>query len=930
MAENGYRKKLIEVALPLAEINDASAYDKMPGIGPHPKGLHHWWARLPLPSARAVLFASLVDDPSADPRFAEGGEVAQDEERERLFGILRRLMQKKIHEHPEAYAEALREIKRCCGGDMPTVLDPFCGGGSIPLEAQRLGLKAQASDLNPVPVLINKAMLEIVPKYADQPPVNPDARTQNLKTQRWTRAKGLAEDVRYYGDVVLKEARKKLGKYYPEVKLPKQYGGKEATVLTWIWARTVKCPNPACRAEMPLISSFWLATKGGKKAWIEPVIDRKTKKITYQVKTGDGEAPESPKIGRGAKFRCLCCNEPPPNDNYIKDEGMAGRIGQRLIAIVADGGRGRIYLGPEEDHETAAKVPEPDWVPDFPIEPDPRNIWCMGYGFARFHQLFTARQLKSLSTLADAVRKCRADVKKDAEDAGIADPAGYSAGVILALGFAVDRCADFGNALCTWNPSNEKVMHLFGRAAIPMVWDFAEANFLAEAVGGWPTCKDYVAECVEVVAAGCSHDGVAQQLDAATAVRQGDRLVISTDPPYYDNISYGALSDFFYVWLRRTVGDLFKDVCKTVLVPKGAQLIAAPEMFDGDAAKARDHFESGFKSAFSLFKKSLDGRFPLTVYYAFKQEESEEEGAVDLTTGWETLLEALNSSGYQITATWPVRASQKWRMNAMDTNALASYIVLACRPRTGDAAVATRQQFLLELKRELPGALRRLRHGNIPPVDLAQAAIGPGMAVFSKYGKVVEADGTLMSIRTALSLINERLEDVMEGEFDAETRWALAWYEQHAHEDGPFGDAETLSKAKNVGVNGLVEDGILLARGGKVRLKRRDELAAEWDPATDARLTTWEVCQCMIRALEQKGEAGAADVLARLTARRLTPTVDPEVARDLAYRLFGICERKKWSKDAIPYNALVVAWPELVKQAREIKVIVQDQPELTL
>lgn len=969
-----YPRKLIEVALPLAEINDASAYDKMPGIGPHPKGIHQWWARLPLPTARAVLFASVVDDPSAHPeKFAT--EEAQNAERERLFDLLRRLMQKKMHERPEVYALAREEMLKHSGGKLPPVLDPFAGGGSIPLEAARLGFEAHAADLNPVAVLLNKCNLELVPRWLDQPPVNPEERSQKTGGRRlhsagWRGAAGLAADVRYYGRAVLERARKKIGHLYPKVHVVQEKDGawrhataeevrsgkrsvREANVIAWLWARTVASPNPAAKgAHVPLMGTFWLSSKKGTLAWLHPVVDRKSNTWCFEVRTGEppdrNAVKQGTKLGRGS-FRCLL-SDTPIEYSHLRDQAAQKRLGNRLVCIVAEIGRGRTYLNASREHEQAAQVALPHWCPEERVTTPCHDVDRLPmYGMPTWADAFTSRQLTALVTFSDLVREVRQDVLKDARDAGLSpnDAEEYAKAVATFLALALDRCADFNCALSTWKPSGQQQMHLFGRQAIPMVWDFAEANMFGDKAICWVNAVDITADAIEAAATPGMAKGLARQIDAASAWDELRGVLVSTDPPYYANIGYAALSDFFYVWLRRTIGDLYPDLFKTILVPKEPELVAAPERFDGDTEKAREHFETGFRKAFTALREKMDPRFPLTVYYAYKQEDEEagqeeedrsqeEEGrranGVDLTTGWETLLEALLGSGFQITATWPVRASQKWRMVAMGTNALASYIVLACRPRPAEAPQCSRREFIAELKKELPAALRHLQQGNIAPVDLAQASIGPGMAVFSRYAKVMESSGRAMTVRTALALINQTLDEVLaeqEAEFDADTRWALAWFEQHGAEDGPFGDAETLSKAKNTAVSGLVEAGIVSARAGKVRLVRREELGGRRQKA-EARsekeggkvedlmeavtpsCSVWLATQCLVRALEEGGESGAAELLRKLGARG-------ETARELCYRLHKICERRGWAQEAVSYNALAVAWPEIARLASSQK-----------
>jgi len=922
-----YRKKLIEVALPLPEINDASAYDKMPGIGPHPKGIHHWWARLPLPTARAILFASVVDDPEAHPE-KWPTEEEQNTERERLFGILRRMMGKKLHESPEVYVEANKEMLLHCDGRLPAVFDPFSGGGSIPLEANRLGFDAHAGDLNPVAVLLNKCNLELAPRWAGKPPVNPEDRRCIGGTDSLRGTDGLAADVRHYAGIIHNRAIEKIGHLYPKVRLPKEYGGYETNVIAWVWARTVASPNPATQGvHVPLISTYWLSSKKGSEAWLSPVVDKVSGTYFFEVKTG---APKNrttvasgTKVGRGG-FRCIISDDLIPFD-YIRTEGQKGRLGLTMLAIVAEGRRGRIYLNAFPGHLQTALEATPLDYPDTDLPDEALGFRVQNYGIRKHWQMFTARQLFAMEILSDLVKEILPDIKNDAYDSGFLpeDSELYSRTVTTFLALAVDRSGDFNNALCRWSPSNQKVMNLFGRSAIPMVMDFAEANILGESVGAWHTCSAYVADCIKVITAGSNKSGSASQIDAASGANGINNLLVSTDPPYYDNIGYAALSDFFYVWLRRTIGSLYPELFSTLLVPKMPELTASPERFDGDREKAKNHFESGFRKAFSALREKMDSCFPLTVYYAFKQadEESgveEEDGGdiIDLTTGWETLLEALVSSGFQITATWPVRASQAWRLRSMGSNALASYIVLACRQRPADAPQTGSTQFRQELKRTLPAALRHLQQGNIAPVDFAQAAIGPGMAVYSSYSRILESSGKPMTVRTALGLINQTLTEVLselEDDFDADTRWALVWFEQHGFDAGDFGDAELLSKAKVTSVAGLVKAGIVLSKGSSVRLLRPEELPKDWDPVTDKRLTVWEMTHHLLRVYyhEKAGDATTAVLLKKLGSAG-------DVARDLAYRLFSFCEKKKMSQDALAYNALVLGWPEIARLVQEI------------
>ncbi len=908
-------KKLIEVALPLEAINKASAREKSIRHG-HPSTLHLWWARRPLAACRAVLFSSLVDDPSSHPEQFPT-EEKQNEERQRLFRIIEDLVKWENSNNERVLSQARAEIMRSCNGNPPPVLDPFCGGGSIPLEAQRLGLEVHASDLNPVAVLITKALIEIPPKFANMPPVNPESRAKMNYSGSWQGAQGLAEDVRYYGKWMRDQAEKRIGHLYPKVQLPTEQGGSEATVIAWLWTRTVKCPNPACGAMMPLVRSFALSTKKGKEAWVTPIINKQAKTISFEVKTGIGDVPEGTVHRRGAK--CIVCNSSVPFD-HIRVEGRAKRMPAQLMAIVAEGSQGRVYLPPNEEHESIALKATPENVLDTDLPAQALGFRVQTYGMIKHRDLFTNRQLVALSTFSNLVSEAKAQALSDFSISKISNSelniSDYIDAITTYLAFGVSRLSDICNALCLWESSKTQVRHLFGRQAIPMVWDFAEPNVFAEAAGDFGVSLGNLAKVIDRLP--CSSKGQVLQLDAANSEKNKNAL-ISTDPPYYDNIGYADLSDFFYVWLRRCLSECYPELFGTMLVPKATELIATPFRFGGDKKKAQEFFEEGLSKAFSQMHKIQHTDYPLTVYYAFKQAETDEDedqntsSEITASTGWETMLEGLIKAEFLIDGTWPMRSEMSNRMVASGTNALASSIVLVCRPRLEDANPATRREFLNALKKELPDALKKLQQGNIAPVDLAQASIGPGMAIYSRYSQVLESDGRPMPVRTALALINQALDQYLseqEGEFDADTRWALAWFETVGMEEGAFGIAETLSKAKNTGIDGLKKAGILEAKSGKVRLLRREELLKDWEPATDKRLTAWETTQYLIRAIDEKGETGAAQLLNKLGGLG-------DVARDLAYRLYSICERKKWAQEAMAYNGLVIAWPEIVKLAMQ-------------
>jgi putative DNA methylase len=911
------KKKLIEVALPLEAINKEAAREKSIRHG-HPSTLHLWWARRPLAACRAVLFASLVDDPSSHPEDFPT-EADQDRERQRLFRLLEELVKWENSNNRSILDAAHKEILKSTDGNPPPIYDPFCGGGSIPLEAQRLGLEAHASDLNPVAVLITKALIEIPPKFSGQPPVNPAARKTMSAPGMWTGARGLADDLLYYGRWMRDRAWERIGHLYPKVKLPKEHGGGEATVIAWLWARTVTCPNPACGAQMPLVRTLALSTKKGRETWLEPVVDNATRRIEFRIARG-GQIPDSPKVGRGSSFRCLSCGQV-ASDEYIKDEGCAGRLSMQMTAVAAEGSRGRVYVKPSAEDVRIANSAVPAWGPQEELAYDPRAIWCTLYGLSRFCDLFTKRQLLALATLSELVQDARQRVRADAIAAGIpdkqigleaggSDATAYADAVTVYLSFVLSRQANYSSALCAWSshPKDELAKQVFMRQGLPMVWDFAETNLFSNSGGTIEVNLAYITKVLlQLPASGL---GAAAQIDAAVAPMQLN--AIATDPPYYDNIGYADLSDFFYVWLRHTLLPVYPVLFSTLLVPKKQELVAIPYRH-GSKELAQEFFKEGFSKVVERMRASLLADYPLTMFYAFKQSETNESessgssGAASLSsTGWETMLDGLLTGGFQVVGTWPIRTELVSALKRA-VSALSSSFVLVCRPRSESAQITTRKDFLLSLKRELPRALRDLQKGNIAPVDLAQAAIGPGMAVFSRYKKVLESDGNPMRVRAALALINQTLDEVLseqESDFDPDTRWALAWFEQNQFSEGLYGQAEVLATAKAVSISGLVEAGIVHSRAGKVRLLKRNELPVNWDPTADGRLTVWEVTQHLIRCLETRGEADTAALKAKIGGLA-------ETARELAYRLYTLCERKGWAEEAGYYNSLVVAWPAI-------------------
>jgi putative DNA methylase len=944
MSETKYRKKLIEVALPLEAINNAAAAEKSVPRRGHPQTIHLWWARRPLAAARSVLFAQLVDDPSSWPEQFPT-EAAQEHERKRLFELLSELSMWENSNNFRVIAAAQHEIARSWAratshplsirienGDathaevaaflqssVPPIIDPFTGGGSICIEAQRLGLKSYASDLNPVAVTINTALLVLPQRFWHHAPCHPDLLSSTLGNT-WTDGSGLAEDILHYSKRVLQRVSSRISRFYGPVPVPAAQGGGTAVPIGWIWARTVASPNPALRGvHVPLVASFWVSRKKGREVWIEPIVDRNNNTVNFRVQYGPpGPTLEETVNRRGAK--CILSGDPIPF-SYIRTEAKSGRMRAQLMAVVIETRSGRRYLEP--DAAQTISIPEPSNAPTTELPERALGFRVQQYGLLRHRDLFSERQLFALCTFSDVISELRVEIYKDALNAGRAaglslekggdGASAYADAVVLCLALGLGRLSDYNSTICTWNTIGGSIRSTFARQAIPITWDYFETNPLADTSGSWSSCISWVVDAIRNIHA--NTPAIVEQRDASSDILpQG---IVSTDPPYYDNIGYADLSDFFYIWIRRTAREVFPSLFSTLLVPKASELVATPFRFDGNKQLAKQFFEDGLQRAFTRLHDVQAIGAPLTVYYAFKQAEHEAVGddAVQAvsSTGWESMLSALLRSGFVVTGTWPIRTERGARTVGLGTNALASSVVLVCRRRQSDAGVATRSDFRRELRAELPSALKALQHGNIAPVDVAQASIGPGMAVFSRYVKVLEANGSAMTVRSALQLINEVLDEHLteqEGELDADSRFAVTWYENRAFDTGPYGEAETLAKARAVAVASLAEAGIIKSGGGKVRLLKRSELFDDWDPTKDARLTTWEATQHLIKRLEDHGEAAAAELLAKLGALA-------GAARDLAYRLYSTCERKGWADEARAYNGLVVAWPDLERLATQ-------------
>jgi putative DNA methylase len=952
-------KKLIEVALPLDAINVAAAREKSIRHG-HPSTLHLWWARRPLAAARAVIFAQMVNDPGYQQgggfRYGLNKEKAA-LERERLFKIIEDLVKWENTTNEEVLERARAEIRRSwretCElnknhpqafelfnpDKLPGFHDPFAGGGAIPLEAQRLGLESYASDLNPVAVTINKAMIEIPPRFAGTNPVGPvPIRDKQSKLHEdWGGARGLAEDVRRYGAWIREQAEQRIGRFYPKITVTPEMAtersdllplvGQSLTVIAWLWARTVKSPNPAfSHVEVPLASTFVLYPKGDKQAYIQPKVVQDGYHFLVKLGPPDEAAKKGTKVsGSGSAFTCLMSDSPISFD-HIRAEAMANRLGSKLMAIVAETKVGRVYLSPTSEHESVASQAQPEWQPETPLPEKALGFRIQLYGMKSYADLFTKRQKLILGTLADLVTEAIDHCKQDAIQAGLKadgitlDAGGegataYAQAVGVYLSFSVSRMADRHSSLCRWDPNPTgyapKIANTFGRHALPMVWDFVEGNPFSPSSGNYEDAVGWVAKVIDFSLSARTPGAASQENANGQSVSSGK--VISTDPPYYDNIGYADLSDFFYVWLRRSLRSIYPKLYATLAVPKAEELVATP-FRHGSKARAEAFFLSGMTEAMHTLAEKAHPAFPVTIYYAFKQSETKGEAGTS-STGWETFLEAVISAGFALTGTWPMRTELGNRMISSGTNALASSIILVGRQRATDATTVSRREFIRELNAALPEALDEMTRGGVnspvAPVDLSQAIIGPGMAIFSQYSAVLEADGTRMGVKAALQLINHFL---AEDDFDHDTQFCLHWFDQQGWATGRFGEADVLARAKGTSVAGLQATGVVASGKGELRLLRPAELPRDWSPESDARLPIWEALHHMIRALNQEGESVAGSLLARMPARA-------EPIRALAYRLYTLCERKGWADDARAYNELVTAWGAVEQSATEAGVI---------
>lgn len=713
------------------------------------------------------------------------------------------------------------------------------------------------------------------------------------------------------------EAQRRIGHLYPKVRVPAEQGGGEATVIAWLWARTVKCPNPACGHEAILVRSFDLSKKKGKEWHVEPICEGG--EVRFEV--APGKATQNGTVNRRGAT-CVHCGAPIAFD-HIREESREGRIGAKLMAIVAEGQRGRIYIAPDEAQITAADVPMPDDYPQGKLAYYPGHLNTNVYGLDEFWKLFTNRQLTALTTFSALVGEAQRKAELDAVAAGLPDDGigldddgigarAYGEAIGVYLANLVDQLANHNSSICSWHAGNTQLRNVFSRQAIPMTWDYAESNPFCNSSGCFDNLFIRMTEAFQGLPSIVSKPGIARQFDAQSD--NGMRgILVSTDPPYYDNIGYADLSDFFYVWLRQSLRRTYPKLFSTMLVPKHEELVATPYREDRGKEGARTFFEEGMFHTFKQVYEYARQDVPVTIYYAFKQSETETSNDVESTasTGWETMLSAIIRAGFSITGTWPMRTEMASRMIASGTNALASSIVLVCRKRPEDAPMGTRRDFVMALKRELHTALDELRSSNIAPVDLAQSAIGPGIGVYSRFSQVLEADGSPMTVRAALQIINQELDAYFsdqDGELDRESRFCVDLYTQKAFDTISFGEADVLARAKNVSIEGLAAKGLLASAKGKVHLLDRNEVSEQVSFASPA----WLITQQLTHALEDGGVTACAKLLVGALGGKA------DGAKALAYRLFTIADKKNWQQEAFAYNSLVTAWPEIQSKAAQL------------
>ncbi|MDA8358564.1 MAG: DUF1156 domain-containing protein [Actinomycetota bacterium] len=875
MTDTPYRKKLVETALPLEAINAACKADKDRKTGTI-RNLHKWFAPMPVPALRALIFASLVDDPE------------DEKERARLMELIEALVASVVfNPDEEILAAAKREISNSVG-ELPTVLDPFCGGGSTLVEAQRLGLASRGSDLNPIPVLISKTLTELPAKCVGHRVLHGNAMFSEGSSKALG---GFFVDVEYYARQIRDEAFQRVGHMYP-------LAPNGDPVVAWWWARTVESPDPRfAGAQVPLVNDWCLSKKRGEEAYVVPIVNRNSKTITFSIARSASTSQLSRDI-------CLFSGAPIPLD-YVRQQAQQVGLGTQMLAIISSGQHGRAHFAPTEIHSRAAIQQVGANIDPVPIPEKALSFSAYQYGFKNWSELFTHRQQSMLEAFAKATAHISSDV---VAEGGSTE---YARAIETFLGLCVGKLAQASSMLVKWRTRNgtSKAEIAVSRHDISPLLDFAETNPFGGSVGDWMGIVTNALRALNLVDP-TGPGSVVVMSDARTASEGLDgQCLVVTDPPYFSAIGYANVSDYFYPWLRLSLKDLYPDLFSTIGAPKVGELIAEPARH-ATRHDAKQYFIDGFTDVIGSLRAASRPDLPLLIVYAYKEQESEEGGQV--STGWEAMLEAVIRSGLAVIGTWPIRGTSSSGIRDVKANALATYVVLVCRPRPAVSGRISRRDLVATLRTELGPAIQVLQSAAVAPVDLAQAVIGPGMAVFTRYQSVLEPDGAPMTVRSALLLINSVLAEVLdqqEGEFDSDTRWATTWFEQFQFGEAPSGEADSLARAKVTSIDGLERAGVIVTRGGTCRLVRRDELAQDYDPAQDRRPTVWEAVQHLVKQLLDGGEEQAASLLARLP--------NSEAARDLAYRLYSICERKGWAEEGGAYNVLVASWPEIARLAQQ-------------
>lgn len=886
MSESSRKKKLIEVALPLDEINAACKADKDRKTGTI-RNLHKWFAPMPLPAWRALLFAALVDDPE------------DDNQRVYLLDLIKRLVANGADlPDPRDLEEAQAVLRKEYPSGVPTVLDPFCGGGSTLIEAQRLGLPSFGSDLNPVPALISRTLTQFLPATFGAPPASVEVDEVSghgmLPVPRaaadFSGYQGLAEDVRHYAKVVLDRASRKLQGHFPVRE------GEQP--IAWIWGRTARCANPACGIKTILATTWWLSKKPGEFAWLEPTV--RDGNVHLDIVRGRSGAPiASPKVGHGATFACLSCQSL-VDERVLIEQGRRGEIGYKLLAVVVNQNGRRTYRLPDDGEERAALAIEPP--EDIPSVRQPDNPrWFSGprFGFSTFADMFMPRQQLTLATFADEV----ASLHDELLAAGVDQDRARA--ISSVLGLAVGQLARYGSTLNQWRlraGAHAKAEAAFARADMQLMWDFAETYFGSGSVGDWLDVCDSMSRAFRYAPNG---QGLVQRVDARTT-RAPARGLVATDPPYFDAIGYADLSDYFYMWHRRALKAVHPDLYSTLATPKVGELTAVPSHHGNSKTQAKAYFIDGFTETFANLSQSLAPGLPMLVVYASKEQKS----GKNEEPRWASILTAMMRSDLEITGTWPIHGTGSTRMIGIGTNAVASYIVMVCRPREGGLGTTSLSDFNRALRRELAPAVRDLQAASILPVDLVQAAMGPGMQIFSRYRAVLDQMGQAVPVEQALRLINSALGEVLdeqEGELDPESRFAIRWWEAHAWSSASFGEADKTARPLGISVDDVVRAQVASSHANRVQLNGEGELNRSWTPGSDSAPTAWEAVHHLAdRLINGGGELEAAKLMGRLG-----PLQDSTTA--LTYRLHDIAAKKGRTADQERYNALINSWAELVR-----------------